>query len=550
MLPEAARAVKRFQQVVSAQNDNVLLVPNRNVLLTQARWGVGNGPTPDDAERARPAGRAKESQEEADYAEAGGRGDRRKRAAGTAPVASPEKARRSSGDSPLTGPAVEPEDCREEARTSTPDPEPGRVPRLWADASSRVSGQEAQAAGEPRDTARLDDYRQALACEAEARRKDPYLATAAQPLRGAGAMGHQRSRLAGRAWSEAVSDQHDRRFRQPSAGALCRARLDGRKYAAITALSGEERKAVELLHRQSHAVCQSAQDQAGRTGWQGPGRTAAYADRACAARTGNRVDCCAFAAGQGPNRAQFRYCSGPAREGFAGSGSQDLASGQCVSGERVPTLVESDAQCETGFERRCPPAAGQGAQLSGHSQSYRDAAGGQRLRPPLRKQALSDSARRRLCWPAWWDGARGKTSGWHNGRAFSRSLSQRCRMCTPTQSERAPTADKAAPQSSSQARRSSPACPQRYCAVRRIAGVESRAKPARRSSRLLYARPPLRSFTRAKLLKKAKPSDVCTRGLLAVYSGANSIASALHLLIGRDPDGNQSHSKPELPFAP
>src|SRR6185437_5010796 len=58
MLPEAARAVKRFQQVVSAQNDNVLLVPNRNVLLTQARWGVGNGPTPDDAERARPAGRA------------------------------------------------------------------------------------------------------------------------------------------------------------------------------------------------------------------------------------------------------------------------------------------------------------------------------------------------------------------------------------------------------------------------------------------------------------------------------------------------------------
>src|SRR6185437_7920145 len=143
MLPEAARAVKRFQRAVSAQNDNVLLVPNRNVLLTQARWGVGNGPTPDDAERARPAGGAKESQEEADYAEAGGRGDRRKRAAGTAPAASPAKARRSSGDSRLTGPAVEPEDCREEARTSNPDPEPGRVPRLWADASSRVSGQEA-----------------------------------------------------------------------------------------------------------------------------------------------------------------------------------------------------------------------------------------------------------------------------------------------------------------------------------------------------------------------------------------------------------------------
>src|SRR3954449_10933310 len=46
------------QSHLSPQSDNVLFVPNRNVLLTEARWGVGNGPTPDDAERARPAGRA------------------------------------------------------------------------------------------------------------------------------------------------------------------------------------------------------------------------------------------------------------------------------------------------------------------------------------------------------------------------------------------------------------------------------------------------------------------------------------------------------------
>src|SRR5437764_11953555 len=37
--------------------DNVLFVPNRNVLLTEARWGVGNGPTPDETEGARQAGR-------------------------------------------------------------------------------------------------------------------------------------------------------------------------------------------------------------------------------------------------------------------------------------------------------------------------------------------------------------------------------------------------------------------------------------------------------------------------------------------------------------
>lgn len=28
-------------------------MPSRNVLLTRAGWGVGNGPTPDDTERAR-----------------------------------------------------------------------------------------------------------------------------------------------------------------------------------------------------------------------------------------------------------------------------------------------------------------------------------------------------------------------------------------------------------------------------------------------------------------------------------------------------------------
>src|SRR5947209_1434642 len=54
----------RSELLMSAQNDNVLFVPNRNVLLTGARWGVGNGPTPDDTEGTRPAGCAEESQEE------------------------------------------------------------------------------------------------------------------------------------------------------------------------------------------------------------------------------------------------------------------------------------------------------------------------------------------------------------------------------------------------------------------------------------------------------------------------------------------------------
>jgi hypothetical protein len=76
------------------------------------------------------------------------------------------------------------------------------------------------------------------------------------------------------------------------------------------------------------------------------------------------------------------------------------------------------------------------------------------------------------------------------------------------------------------------------------------AKPAQPSSRLLYATPLLRSSTRIKPSPKAKPSpDVCilNRGPAAVYSGANSIASALHVLNERDLAKNQSHFKPELP---
>ena len=80
------------------------------------------------------------------------------------------------------------------------------------------------------------------------------------------------------------------------------------------------------------------------------------------------------------------------------------------------------------------------------------------------------------------------------------------------------------------------------------------AKPAQPSSRSLYARPPLRSPTRIKPVTKAKPSASTARGILnrgpaAVYSGANSIASALHLLNGRDPAGNHSHFKPKLSAA-
>ena len=158
-------------------------MPNRNVLLTGARWGVGNGPTPDDAERARPAGRAKESQEETDHATGGCGRDRSQRAASAAHAAESETARRSSSDSLWAGPAIEPEDCRGSAVQSGRNPQPGRVSRIWTDFGGRVLSQAPRCAGEPRNRARLDDGSQVVASQGQARRQSTYVASTAQPLR-------------------------------------------------------------------------------------------------------------------------------------------------------------------------------------------------------------------------------------------------------------------------------------------------------------------------------------------------------------------------------
>src|SRR5947199_8541954 len=98
--------MSRKSFLVSPQNDNVLFVPDRNVLLTGARWGVGKGPTPDDAERARPAGSAEESQEEADHAKGSGGRDRSERAASAAYAAGVEAAWRPSGGACGARPAL------------------------------------------------------------------------------------------------------------------------------------------------------------------------------------------------------------------------------------------------------------------------------------------------------------------------------------------------------------------------------------------------------------------------------------------------------------
>ena len=82
-----AHTVRRLQGVVdpvgdvSAPNDNVLIVPSRNVLLTGSVLRGGFRNISHDAARPRPAGRIEESKEGADHATPSRRGNRTKRAA-------------------------------------------------------------------------------------------------------------------------------------------------------------------------------------------------------------------------------------------------------------------------------------------------------------------------------------------------------------------------------------------------------------------------------------------------------------------------------------
>src|SRR5579862_9909642 len=65
---------------MSAPNENVLFVPNRNVLLTGTGWGgERTRSSHHDPAGPRPAGGIEESTEEADHAKPGGAGTRRQR---------------------------------------------------------------------------------------------------------------------------------------------------------------------------------------------------------------------------------------------------------------------------------------------------------------------------------------------------------------------------------------------------------------------------------------------------------------------------------------
>ncbi len=83
-----------------------------------------------------------------------------------------------------------------------------------------------------------------------------YMAAAAEPVRGADAVGHERPRLAGGAWRAAVSDRDDRRRHEPIMRAIRAARFHRREYEAAVELRGKVRPAGGVLYRQSEPVPQ------------------------------------------------------------------------------------------------------------------------------------------------------------------------------------------------------------------------------------------------------------------------------------------------------
>src|SRR5713226_8160453 len=96
----------------------------------------------------------------------------------------------------------------------------------------------------------MDDPRSTVAEETREGEAGACLAATAEPLRGAGAMGHQRARLAGRAWRKAVPDRDDRRCDQPAVRAVRAARFDRGEYETTVELPGEVRSSADVLYRQ------------------------------------------------------------------------------------------------------------------------------------------------------------------------------------------------------------------------------------------------------------------------------------------------------------
>src|SRR5438046_2809604 len=124
---------------MSPPNENVLIVPSRNVLLTGSVWRGGSRNISHDATRPRPAGRIEESQEGPDHATAGRRGDRAKRAACAPAVKSTQGQRRRGAAARAPRAAVQPQTGRENQAKGAGDTMSRCLSRLRPDSGRGIS---------------------------------------------------------------------------------------------------------------------------------------------------------------------------------------------------------------------------------------------------------------------------------------------------------------------------------------------------------------------------------------------------------------------------
>src|SRR5579862_2379302 len=149
--------------VLSAPNDNVLIVPSRNVLLTGPGWRGGFRNISHDATGPRPAGRIEKSKEGPDHATTGRRGDRPERAA-CAPTVEAAKGQGRQGVSTCpTRAAVQPQAGREDQTKSAGDTGARSLSGLRPHIGGRVPSPQPRHPCRSRDGAELDDRRQAVA---------------------------------------------------------------------------------------------------------------------------------------------------------------------------------------------------------------------------------------------------------------------------------------------------------------------------------------------------------------------------------------------------
>jgi len=179
---------------MSAPNENVLIVPSRNVLLTGSGWRGGFRNTSHDATRPRPAGRIEESKEGSDHATASCRGTRPERTACSPAVEAFEGQRRWSLGACSTRTGVQPQVGGEDEAEGAGDTGPRSLSGLRTHAGGGISGQQARHSCRTRDGAGLDARRQTVACQQAAHRQDPSVAAAPLPSGRTGAVGHQRAR--------------------------------------------------------------------------------------------------------------------------------------------------------------------------------------------------------------------------------------------------------------------------------------------------------------------------------------------------------------------